>query len=323
MEPSRNNRRRLWSRSSTGLQVVLYHHITEQPSSLVDGLGVSTAPDVFELHLRWLERRYEVVDLDTVLTGQLPGRALLITFDDGYRSVLDTAGPILQRLGLPSVLFVSAAFVAPGSLPLDNLMCSLAHSVGVGALEEALTGQSAEGRSLAELIALVADLSYERRLELEDELADRFEVDTGRLRAESGLFLEYTDLALLSAYGCEIGNHTRSHLFSRAIRDERACEVELVDHKRQLEEWSGAEVRSFAYPYGYRRDATPLIERSLAASGHLAHFLVESRPNGLSPRTTWNRVCLDGVPASQLALALEVLPRLRVLKDRLSSLRER
>jgi peptidoglycan/xylan/chitin deacetylase (PgdA/CDA1 family) len=54
-----------------------------------------------------MARDYEVVSLETVLSGELPRRALLITFDDGYRSIAEVALPILRRLGLPSVFFVT------------------------------------------------------------------------------------------------------------------------------------------------------------------------------------------------------------------------
>ena len=78
-------------RGAPPLRVVLYHHITNRLSSLVDRLGVSTTPAVFEAHIRKMARDYEVVGLDAVLSGNLPRRSLLITFDDGYRSFVETA----------------------------------------------------------------------------------------------------------------------------------------------------------------------------------------------------------------------------------------
>jgi len=299
---------------------VLYHHVAPQATSLVDRLNVLTPPDLFEAHVRRLARDYEVVDLDLVLSGRLPRRALLITFDDGYRSVLDVALPVLKQLGLPSVFFVSAAFVAPGSLPLNNLLSHLASSVGIPRLEEAVTGSPTAGRTLGQIVSLIAELPYSRMTSLADELADRFEVDRAGLRAASALFAEPTDLPQLAELRCAVGNHTRSHLFCRAIVDDEAAEAELVAHRRLLEEWSGTSVRAFSYPYGSRPDATPFVQRKLAESGHEATFLVESRPNRRHrPGDAWNRISLRDRPTSQLGLELEVLPWLRAAKDRLSS----
>jgi hypothetical protein len=295
-----------------GLQVVLYHHLADEPSELTDELAVSTSPALFEAHVRRLARDYDVVDLDTVLSGRLPKRALLITFDDGYRSVLEIAAPILARLGLPSVFFVSAAFLNPGSLPLDNLLCLLARRIGVDSVGRAINCPAA---SLNDLFGVVAGLQYARRTALTGELAERFQIDCARLREESGLFLDRSELPRLADLGCEVGNHTRSHLFCRAITDEAAGSIELVEHKQQLEQWSGAPVRAFSYPYGRRIDATPYVERLLRESGHEATFLVESRPNPRRGARTWNRVSLQDRPVSRLGLELELLPRLRAVKD--------
>jgi peptidoglycan/xylan/chitin deacetylase (PgdA/CDA1 family) len=53
--------------------------------------------------------------------GTLPEQAALITFDDGYRSVLEVAVPWLERFGYPAVLFVPTDFVGRTNLfDLDN-----------------------------------------------------------------------------------------------------------------------------------------------------------------------------------------------------------
>jgi hypothetical protein len=65
---------------------------------LVDRLAGSTPPDVFESPARKMARDYEFVGPDELLSGKLPRRALLITFDDGYRSVAEVAMPTLRRL---------------------------------------------------------------------------------------------------------------------------------------------------------------------------------------------------------------------------------
>jgi peptidoglycan/xylan/chitin deacetylase (PgdA/CDA1 family) len=41
----------------------------------------------------------------------LPERTVLITFDDGQRSVLEVALPVLERLGYPAILFMPTDFV--------------------------------------------------------------------------------------------------------------------------------------------------------------------------------------------------------------------
>ena len=300
------------------LRVGLYHHVTDQRSSLVDQLAVSTPPHVFEAHVRRMARDYEVVSLDEVLSGKLPRRALLITFDDGYRSVAEVALPILRRLGLPSVFFVTGECLERDSLPLDNLLSHLCASVGFDRVRATLDRDARGTGTFAQLLDLVAAMPYGRRLGVAKELADRFDLDQATLRDESAMFLDAGDLAGLAAHGCEVANHGRTHLFCRSLVDEESAHEQLVEHSLVLESLTGHPVRAFSYPYGRREDAKPMVERVLRESGHLASFLAESRPHLTGSRgRLWNRVALDGCPAWRIGPELELMPALRVGRDRL------
>lgn len=62
------------------------------------------------------EECYHVLDLPAFLGGMknpalLPERSALLTFDDGYKSMLSVAQPVLGQFGVPSVLFVPTAFI--------------------------------------------------------------------------------------------------------------------------------------------------------------------------------------------------------------------
>ena len=46
-----------------------------------------------------------------LVTGELPERAVVLTFDDGYASVLETAWPILREHRLPATLFVVTGYL--------------------------------------------------------------------------------------------------------------------------------------------------------------------------------------------------------------------
>lgn len=302
------------------LRVVLYHHITNRVSHLVDRLAVSTPVAVFEAHIRKLARSYDVVSLDTVLSGRLPHRPLLITFDDGYRSFVESALPVLRRLGLPSVLFISGVCLDAQVLPLDNLLSYLCASISLERLAAAVDPRASSPQSFMQLLDLVAALPYDRRLRIGDELANRFEVDQAAIRAKSGIFLDPQDLAGLPADGCEIANHSRTHVFFRSVVDEGVARREIVEHAQRLEGLTGRPVRAFGYPYGRREDATPMVERVLRESGHSASFLAESRLhlNGASDHL-WNRIRLDGYARWRIGAELELMPTLRGGRDWLRS----
>ena len=68
-----------------------------------------------------MEDRWSVVSLDDALRGlkaprSLPDRAALITFDDGYRSVLEFVSPVLADFSVPAVVFVPTDYIGSSSL---------------------------------------------------------------------------------------------------------------------------------------------------------------------------------------------------------------
>jgi peptidoglycan/xylan/chitin deacetylase (PgdA/CDA1 family) len=296
--------------------VILYHHFAVHPCRFVDQLGIATPPDVFAAHLKWLSKRYDFVDLDAVLRGNLPKRPLLITFDDGYRSVLDIAAPMLKEHRAPGVFFLSERIIGDGAIPLDNLLSWLVNEHGLAKVESTVTRNPPRCTTLPEFFdQCIATMPYERRNALSAELASTLHLDLSALRRESGLYLRHDEVARLHDFGVEVGNHTRSHVHCRSL-DSAAARVEIIEHKRFLEQLCGRPVRSFSFPYGSVADATITIDRALRESGHEAIFLVEARvnPRGHSG-PYWHRVSMQAQPTSLLRRRIEVLPRLRSMRD--------
>jgi peptidoglycan/xylan/chitin deacetylase (PgdA/CDA1 family) len=107
-------------RDDRALRVLMYHKVNDIPDN------PTTVPvalfDEQMSHLK--ELGYTVVGLDAVLDyyahgAPLPEGATLITFDDGYRDVLENAMPVLQKHGYPAVLFVPIAYMQD-AMPLPH-----------------------------------------------------------------------------------------------------------------------------------------------------------------------------------------------------------
>jgi peptidoglycan/xylan/chitin deacetylase (PgdA/CDA1 family) len=89
--------------------VLMYHKIEHaRAGAAYPGLFVSTRR--FRAQMRWLAGRgFEGVTLERVEDAwrghaKLPRRPIVVSFDDGYRSVYKHAFPVLRRLGWPAVL---------------------------------------------------------------------------------------------------------------------------------------------------------------------------------------------------------------------------
>jgi peptidoglycan/xylan/chitin deacetylase (PgdA/CDA1 family) len=102
------------------LRVLMYHKVNDIPDNPTT---VPVARFAEQLD-RLAELGYQVVDLQTVLDHYqhevpLPEKAVLITFDDGYRDTLENALPVLQSHGYPAVIFVPVAFL-DSEMPLPH-----------------------------------------------------------------------------------------------------------------------------------------------------------------------------------------------------------
>ena len=98
------------------IAVLGYHKIGEYPPN--GWYTWSYVPvDIFENHLQYLaDDNWKVLSFEQFIAGLsnlelFPQKSILITFDDGYRSNMEIALPILRKYNYPAVMFVPTAFV--------------------------------------------------------------------------------------------------------------------------------------------------------------------------------------------------------------------
>ncbi|HEV8643617.1 MAG TPA: polysaccharide deacetylase family protein [Methylomirabilota bacterium] len=108
---------------ATGYQLVpvlVYHNLAPQAKG-----RLIMAASGFEQQMRYLKTHgYRVISLTDLmeymaLGRQLPRRSVVLTFDDGYKSFLQHAYPLLKDLGFPATLFVYTDYVGNGRNALD------------------------------------------------------------------------------------------------------------------------------------------------------------------------------------------------------------
>ncbi len=108
--------------SRSNIPIVVYHHI---------GVGKSRwylSPANFEAQLAYLaENGYHTVTLAAYLDAEskgvpLPGKPVILTFDDGYRDAYEAAFPLLKKYGMIGTFFVVTGVVGdPAYLTWDQI----------------------------------------------------------------------------------------------------------------------------------------------------------------------------------------------------------
>jgi peptidoglycan/xylan/chitin deacetylase (PgdA/CDA1 family) len=112
-------RRRISQTVFPGVLVLCYHGLrsgswrSDEPSFP----DLHIAPETFDGHCEVIRESCQPIDLDrwrAVISGESapPERAVLVTFDDGYRSVFDLARPILKKYGIAASVFVCTQAVS-------------------------------------------------------------------------------------------------------------------------------------------------------------------------------------------------------------------
>jgi len=92
------------------LPILMYHRVAPTGSSAMDRWRVT--PQAFEEQLRYLrDAGYHSVTLEEWRVAMaakqpLPGRAVLLTFDDGYLDFLTYAQPLLKQYGFSAIVFL-------------------------------------------------------------------------------------------------------------------------------------------------------------------------------------------------------------------------
>lgn len=131
------------------LTIVTYHYVRDLAHSRYPNIK-ALSREHFEGQLRYIKSHYNVIGGEQLIAAvadgkELPDRALLLTFDDGYLDHFTEVLPLLHREGLPGCFFPSAK-------------CILEHEVlDVNKLQFVLACVPDKERLANEVLALIAD----------------------------------------------------------------------------------------------------------------------------------------------------------------------
>jgi peptidoglycan/xylan/chitin deacetylase (PgdA/CDA1 family) len=122
--------------------ILMYHRVgsvAAREPAITDALTVS--PQVFSEQMRWIHGAgFHAITQEQLFAAleyghRLPGRPIMITFDDGYRDVLWNAAPVLHRLHMPATAYIITDRVSgpdPSFLTWDELRMLEARGIAIG-----------------------------------------------------------------------------------------------------------------------------------------------------------------------------------------------
>ncbi|WP_066377190.1 MULTISPECIES: polysaccharide deacetylase family protein [unclassified Anabaena] len=274
--------------------ILMYHRVAEVD---LDPWGLCVTPQNFAEQLEVLQKYAHPLSLKqfvrTYRDGNIPNRAVVITFDDGYADNFHNAKPLLEEYNTPATVFVSTGYIGqerefwwdelerlllkPGKLP-EKLSLTINGSVhqwdlGTAAdytLEDYQRDRTCKAWEAAPgsrmdfyytIWQVLRPLSASERLQA---LADTHTWSTSKSTARQTyrpLLLEELS-ALADGELVEIGAHTVSHPFlsSQSTKLQRD---EILQSKTDLEKILHRPVTSFSYPFGDRTAETVELTKSV------------------------------------------------------------
>ncbi len=270
--------------------VLAYHRVTppeQEPQWDYPHRTVTTT--TLEKQLLALRRFYRFVsmqELQDILESKKPLRrhVAFVTFDDGYRDNYEHALPILERLRVPAMFFLSLGFVGERrNFWFDRLAdaCRAWENGGrdrarLRSLLPAPLAAIFEARApwaerLQRAVRFVARLPVQERRALLKRLAP----DPHQAEHDQSQALTWTEVRHLREQGMSIGAHGLTHT--------TLTRMNAAGAKRELEEsitgvalGSGAPVVAFAYPHGA---TDPEVAQWAFEAGARLAFTLEPREN--------------------------------------------
>lgn len=264
-----------------GVAVLCYHGVRpdDWPAGTMAFEALHVRASELDAHCRLLAETCHPITLAewrASLHGgpPLPARPVLITFDDGYRTMATVAAPILERHRIPAVFFVCAMPIQSRSLFLHD---AIARRSGEAAADAFRSTPYPQWRDAL-------------RTNLTPVSAD-----------DPHAMLTVEELRTLARRGFEIGSHSTSHptLVHASLESQRQ---EIAENEAALRDWLGHDSAAFAYPFGQPTDYTTETQAILRQHGYEFAFtttagFAQGHPGLDCPRF----VMLSGVTVAELA----------------------
>lgn len=264
------------------LTILLFHKIPEIADPLTP---MELSRDRFERTLDLLQSNAHVLPLSeatrALQQGNLPSRAVALTFDDGYVEWQESVSPALRKRNLPATFFVTTEQLSGHALWHERIIAAV----------RALPNQNI---SLPYGFGSYGNLtSHQSRIRLVKELQERLKyaplqerltaIELLEAQAVSPIVLPKTfdasAVRTLHNQGFEIGAHTIRHPILNECTEAQA-KAEIGGCREELEAIIGGSVTLFAYPNGrpskdYRAEHVRIVKEcgykaAVATSGGAA-----------------------------------------------------
>jgi len=238
--------------SKDSLHIFFYHRVQDEKDPFFDS---DLDPDAFNWQVKLINDYFTPLNLTDAVqklkNGKLPERAVVITFDDGYKDNIEEALPILKKYQVPATFFIASGFLNGGIMWNDIIIESIRLTTkgNIDLLELGLLNYSLGSREdkLYAIEDIIKKVKYQKFNERE-KLVKKISALCNICLPDS-LMMNDKDIIQLYKSGMEIAGHTVNHPILSSETDD-IVNKELREGKVYLEQLLDTKLTAFAYPNG-------------------------------------------------------------------------
>ena len=263
--------------------MLLFHSIDDRELLSLKDLG-NIQPELFEKLIVKLQKEFDIVRLEEIIkyiSGGLnfKGRLLALTFDDGPKSYVTRALPVMEAYGVPSTCFLITGCIGDGAIYWRYLYNFCIRKGFARELAGFINKEYKADIRADEIISFSRnDYDSSKNLRIVEKLLESVVSEEEYRSTEHDLFLSLEDIVKLKKNPLvSFGIHTCSHpvlkyLSDQEIRDEIAGSLEFYRSR------IGDNAPGFSIPFG--RLFRDYDERTIAIAKTLSINIVLSAYGG-------------------------------------------
>ncbi len=240
--------------------ILLYHQVSPEDTKFIENYNINVKPKLFDEHMKILKEDYAPITFDewndAIKNNEDVSDRVLVTFDDGYKDVINYGADILSKYNLDGIWFING-----GMIDNDKVfwLSQLMYLHDNNHLVKFITEFDYQFPNLLKLInqpfQSVKDIDIWAKDNYSKILAEslsKYVSDMGWdevIEANtSSIYANSSELKSLSE-NFVIGNHTLSHPNFRNLSIEDKVK-ESEESREILEYIIGKNINTFAFPFG-------------------------------------------------------------------------
>ena len=265
--------------------MILLYHLIFPDTTPKDAwnAGLVLRMSQFKRQILWLKKRYYILRLDDYVAiyrdkPELLKGKVAITFDDGYRSVVDLVAPFFELQQIPATFFCTTMHLEQQDLlwfVYLNALCSerIYDKITFEGRDYCLDTRKPALETWRMLIRKARESG--NPIGFASDLAQKYPLPPQIIRKYEGVTEEQFRM-IAKSEALSLGGHTHNHPYLDQLSLDAQFE-EMMVNKQILEDMSQTKITNFAYTGGvYNQDSLTAVRRV----GYEAAFAVNPRNLG-------------------------------------------